>query len=236
MLTPVLFPDLPLVLQKVEINATVVDLAGEVIVKQTYFNPTVETLQCRYTLPLDENSAVFAFEASFDGVVVMAVAKEKTAAFQEYSRAVSSGHHAALLVRPTMMSQTMMTMKSCNETLVWDTKRSLFVLLGDLSSACDQLPHRTMILSNLYLSLRPQTESHHCVGVRAVNVIAGHPWRATNAGAECVHRRMSHKVFAAEFDIVTIVNHIDSGGVKQQPVPDPGVLYTCLGGHVHDHR
>ena len=79
----------------------VVDLTCEVTVHQVYVHPSTSPsaapLNCRYVFPLDESSAVTAFETRLNGVVRQGRVKEKAAAARDYVRAVTQGQSAMLL-------------------------------------------------------------------------------------------------------------------------------------------
>ncbi|MCO5599237.1 hypothetical protein L7F22_053338 [Adiantum nelumboides] len=88
-------------LHSVRVDATLYDLCAEVKIQQTYANdiqhPSLQSLECTYIFPLDEDSAVFSFEAELDGVSVKGHVREKSEARAEYKAALTSNRAAMLL-------------------------------------------------------------------------------------------------------------------------------------------
>eukprot|EP00286_Rhodomonas_abbreviata_P004988 CAMPEP_0181322030 /NCGR_PEP_ID=MMETSP1101-20121128/19012_1 /TAXON_ID=46948 /ORGANISM="Rhodomonas abbreviata, Strain Caron Lab Isolate" /LENGTH=873 /DNA_ID=CAMNT_0023429919 /DNA_START=18 /DNA_END=2636 /DNA_ORIENTATION=- len=93
----------------VKVKGEVHDFIAEVKVQQSFYNPEATDLEGVYHFPLDEASAVCAFQADYeDGAVVEAVVKEKEEARNEYEMAVKCGKQAQLLesVRPDIFTIT----------------------------------------------------------------------------------------------------------------------------------
>ena len=103
----------PLPVRRVDVDARLIDLCGEVRIRQTYAlslldcvdsfllahfaSAAVTPLELVYRFPLDENSAVSSFSSELDGVEVRGQVKAKEAARAEYAAAVSAGQSALLL-------------------------------------------------------------------------------------------------------------------------------------------
>lgn len=87
-------------LHHARIDASLYDLCAEVKVQQTFVNdapPSFPPLECFYTFPLDEESAVFSFVCDLDGAISRGKIKEKSEARAEYHSAVSQNQSAMLL-------------------------------------------------------------------------------------------------------------------------------------------
>ncbi|KAK3773376.1 hypothetical protein RRG08_023253 [Elysia crispata] len=84
-------------LKGVHIRAKLVDLAGEVVVLQEYYNNSSEAIEAKYVFPLGEAAAVCGFEAFINGKHVVGEVKEKETAHKEYKKAISEGHGAYLM-------------------------------------------------------------------------------------------------------------------------------------------
>jgi poly [ADP-ribose] polymerase 2/3/4 len=84
-------------LTKVAVRGRLVDVVGECTVLQHYRNASSSPIEAKYVFPLDEFSAVCAFEAFIDGRHIVGVVKEKEQAHKEYREAVARGDGAYLL-------------------------------------------------------------------------------------------------------------------------------------------
>ncbi|GFR66346.1 poly [ADP-ribose] polymerase [Elysia marginata] len=84
-------------LKGVHIRAKLVDLAGEVVVLQEYYNNSSQPIEAKYVFPLGEAAAVCGFEAFINGKHVVGEVKEKETAHKEYKEAISQGHGAYLM-------------------------------------------------------------------------------------------------------------------------------------------
>ena len=94
---PVVMPRVPL--QKVVIEAHVVDANVLVTVKQEYYNPTDDTVSTLYLFPLDNKAGVHEFSATINGRKIKGAVKEKEEAAKEFEKARKEGKTAALLSR-----------------------------------------------------------------------------------------------------------------------------------------
>ena len=87
----------PIPLDRVRVEAHVVDAAARVTIRQSYRNLETVPLEVVYTFPLDEGAAVCGFEATVDGVRYVGRAMERDEAFKEYDDALEAGHGGFLL-------------------------------------------------------------------------------------------------------------------------------------------
>ena len=87
----------PIPLDRVRVEAHVVDLCARVTVHQCYRNREDVPLEVVYVFPLDEGAAVCGFEATVDGVRYVGQAKERDEAFKQYDDALEAGHGGFLL-------------------------------------------------------------------------------------------------------------------------------------------
>jgi Ca-activated chloride channel family protein len=87
----------PIPLDRVRVEARVVDAAARVTIRQAYRNLERVPLEVVYTFPLDEGAAVCGFEASVDGVRYVGRVMERDEAFRQYDDALEAGHGAYLL-------------------------------------------------------------------------------------------------------------------------------------------
>jgi Ca-activated chloride channel family protein len=87
----------PIPLERVSVDAHVVDAMARVTVRQAYRNAEDVPLEVIYTFPLDEGAAVCAFEAVVDGVRYVGEVKERDEAFRTYDEALEAGHGGYLL-------------------------------------------------------------------------------------------------------------------------------------------
>jgi Ca-activated chloride channel family protein len=84
-------------LDRVRVEAHIVDLCARVTVHQCYRNREDVPLEVVYVFPLDEGAAVCGFEATVDGVKYVGRAMERDEAFKEYDDALEAGHGGFLL-------------------------------------------------------------------------------------------------------------------------------------------
>ncbi|KAH3765890.1 protein mono-ADP-ribosyltransferase PARP4 [Pelomyxa schiedti] len=87
----------PIPLQAVSIHAKLVDIVGQVVVLQEYFNSSSTAIEAKYVFPLDEKSAVVGFECFIADKHIIGVVKEKEEAHREYKEAIERGDGAYLL-------------------------------------------------------------------------------------------------------------------------------------------
>ncbi|XP_063069062.1 protein mono-ADP-ribosyltransferase PARP4-like [Engraulis encrasicolus] len=84
-------------LQAVHVKCKLVDLLSQVIIFQTYSNPSPVAIEAKYVFPLEETAAVCGFEAFINGKHVIGEVKEKEQARKEYKQAIAKGHGAYLM-------------------------------------------------------------------------------------------------------------------------------------------
>jgi len=87
----------PIPLEHVHVEATVVDLAARVTIRQRFRNREDVPLEVVYVFPIDEAAAVCGFSAHVDGVHFDGVVMEREEAFRTYDDAMEAGHGAFLL-------------------------------------------------------------------------------------------------------------------------------------------
>eukprot|EP00121_Abeoforma_whisleri_P016571 Awhi_evm1s15201 len=84
-------------LEKVSVSVDIVDMIAQVQIKQTFYNPSASAIDGTYIFPLDEKSAVCAFEAEVNGDIIQGLVKEKEEAKREFQEAKARGQNAYLL-------------------------------------------------------------------------------------------------------------------------------------------
>ena len=87
----------PVPLDRVRVEAHIVDAAARITIRQSYRNLERVPLEVVYTFPLDEGAAVCGFEATVDGVRYVGKAMERDEAFKAYDEALEAGHGGYLL-------------------------------------------------------------------------------------------------------------------------------------------
>ncbi|KAK8723637.1 hypothetical protein OTU49_011475, partial [Cherax quadricarinatus] len=80
------------------VHVNIHGFVAQVSAKLRYHNPGDSTLMVEYVLPVDENAALYKFEAHLDGQTVTTICIDKEKASKVFHKAVSSGQ-AAFLVR-----------------------------------------------------------------------------------------------------------------------------------------
>ncbi|KAI6130833.1 hypothetical protein EDD17DRAFT_475454 [Pisolithus thermaeus] len=90
-------------LQKVAINAWVVDVSARLVLTQVFQNESDQpTARAKYVFPLPERSAVCAFELEHaDGRVIVGTVEESEDAARTFAAAIAAGQTAALVERVT---------------------------------------------------------------------------------------------------------------------------------------
>lgn len=87
----------PVPLTKVDLHVKVVDFVAEVQLTQEYRNRESMPIEAVYMFPVEEESAVVAFEASLDGRTIKTQVKEKEQARKEYQEAMAKEKTAFLI-------------------------------------------------------------------------------------------------------------------------------------------
>ncbi|XP_078078208.1 protein mono-ADP-ribosyltransferase PARP4 isoform X2 [Mustelus asterias] len=84
-------------LQEFHVEAKLMDLVAQVMIFQSYTNPSVFPIEAKYVFPLDDAAAVCGFEAFINGKHIIGQVKEKQQAHHEYQQAIKQGHGAYLM-------------------------------------------------------------------------------------------------------------------------------------------
>jgi Ca-activated chloride channel family protein len=87
--------NLPLV--RLEVEADIVGIFAQTVVRQTFKNPTNQPLEAVYIFPLPERAGVSAFTMRVGDRLVEAVLEEREQARQEYEQAIQQGYRASML-------------------------------------------------------------------------------------------------------------------------------------------
>ena len=87
----------PVPLQKVEIEAKIVDFVSEIAVTQSYVNVESNPIEVVYMYPIEEEASVTAFKAEIDHRIIVTKIQEKEKARDEYHEAMRNQKTAALL-------------------------------------------------------------------------------------------------------------------------------------------
>lgn len=83
-------------LDAVDVRAAIAGTSAQVEVTQEFRNPFDVALEATYIFPLPDRAAVTAMRVECAGHVVDGVLKERAQAREEYDRAISEGHRAAI--------------------------------------------------------------------------------------------------------------------------------------------
>lgn len=86
-----------LVLEKVDIQATLRGLYGEVEVAQTYRNSDVINIEAVYTFPLPLNAVLLELNLELNGKSLSGIVKKKAVGEETYEDAIAEGDSAVLL-------------------------------------------------------------------------------------------------------------------------------------------
>ncbi|KAK3087757.1 hypothetical protein FSP39_010231 [Pinctada imbricata] len=84
-------------LTSTSISVTIGAAIGHVDSELTYLNDGDEAVETVFSFPLDEQSAVYKFQAEIDGKIIVAECQEKEQARETYKDAIDQGHTAFLL-------------------------------------------------------------------------------------------------------------------------------------------
>ncbi|XP_040586137.1 von Willebrand factor A domain-containing protein 5A-like [Mesocricetus auratus] len=87
----------PVPLKSISITLTIDDFVAGVSATLNYENEEEVPIEAIFVFPMDEDSAVYSFEALVDGKKIVAELQEKTQAHNNYEDALSQGHQAYLL-------------------------------------------------------------------------------------------------------------------------------------------
>ncbi|XP_041512782.1 von Willebrand factor A domain-containing protein 5A-like [Microtus oregoni] len=87
----------PVPLKSISVTLSINDFVASVSATLNYENEEKVPLEAIFVFPMDEDSAVYSFEASVDGKKIVAELQEKMQARSKYEDALSQGHQASLL-------------------------------------------------------------------------------------------------------------------------------------------
>lgn len=84
-------------LKSISVTLSINDFVAAVAAILNYENEEKVPLEATFVFPMDEDSAVYSFEALVDGKKIVAELQDKTKAHSKYEDALSQGHQAYLL-------------------------------------------------------------------------------------------------------------------------------------------
>ncbi|MEJ1283607.1 hypothetical protein NN561_014580 [Cricetulus griseus] len=87
----------PVPLKNISVALSIEEFVADVSVALNYENEEEVPVEASFVFPMDEDSAVYSFEALVDDKKIVAELQEKTQAHSSYKNAISQGHQAYLL-------------------------------------------------------------------------------------------------------------------------------------------
>ncbi|XP_046541616.1 von Willebrand factor A domain-containing protein 5A isoform X3 [Equus quagga] len=87
----------PVPLKSISVTLSICEFVAGVSATLNYENEEKVPLEAFFVFPMDEDSAVYSFEAMVDGKKIMAELQDKMKAHTNYENAISQGHQAFLL-------------------------------------------------------------------------------------------------------------------------------------------
>lgn len=87
----------PVPLKSISVTLSICEFVAGVSATLNYENVEKTPLEAFFVFPMDEDSAVYSFEAMVDGKKIMAELQDKMKAHGNYENAISQGHQAFLL-------------------------------------------------------------------------------------------------------------------------------------------
>ncbi|KAM7337777.1 hypothetical protein ACRRTK_003896 [Alexandromys fortis] len=87
----------PVALKSIAVTLSINDFVAGVSATLNYENEEKDALEAFFVFPMDEDSAVFSFEALVDGKKIVAELQDKYQAHKRYEEALSGGYQAYLL-------------------------------------------------------------------------------------------------------------------------------------------
>ncbi|KAM5191383.1 von Willebrand factor A domain-containing protein 5A-like [Mantella aurantiaca] len=87
----------PVPLQGISVDVQVKGFVADVSATLKYKNKEEKAVEAVFVFPMDEDSAVYSFEATIEGKTIIADLKEKKEAHKTYEEAISQGEQAFLL-------------------------------------------------------------------------------------------------------------------------------------------
>ncbi|XP_069604297.1 von Willebrand factor A domain-containing protein 5A-like [Ranitomeya imitator] len=88
---------LPIPLKGISVGVQVKGFVADVSATLKYKNEEEKAVEAVFVFPMDEDSAVYSFEATVEGKTIVADLQEKEEAHKTYDEAISQGHQAFLL-------------------------------------------------------------------------------------------------------------------------------------------
>ncbi|XP_023064286.1 von Willebrand factor A domain-containing protein 5A isoform X1 [Piliocolobus tephrosceles] len=87
----------PVPLKSISVSVSIYEFVADVSATLNYENEEKFPLEAVFLFPMDEDSAVYSFEALVDGKKIVAELQDKMKARTNYEKAISQGHQAFLL-------------------------------------------------------------------------------------------------------------------------------------------
>ncbi|XP_054988162.1 von Willebrand factor A domain-containing protein 5A-like [Sorex araneus] len=87
----------PVPLKSIAVSVSILEFVADVAATLNYENEETVPVEAFFVFPMDENSAVYSFEALVDGRTIVAELRDKEKAHSDYEDALSQGHQAFLL-------------------------------------------------------------------------------------------------------------------------------------------
>ncbi|XP_030774249.1 von Willebrand factor A domain-containing protein 5A isoform X2 [Rhinopithecus roxellana] len=87
----------PVPLKSISVSVSIYEFVADVSATLNYENEEKVPLEAVFLFPMDEDSAVYSFEALVDGKKIVAELQDKMKARTNYEKAISQGHQAFLL-------------------------------------------------------------------------------------------------------------------------------------------
>ncbi|XP_004604827.2 von Willebrand factor A domain-containing protein 5A [Sorex araneus] len=87
----------PVPLKSIAVSVSILEFVADVAATLNYENEETVPVEAFFVFPMDENSAVYSFEALVDGRTIVAELLDKEKAHSDYEDALSQGHQAFLL-------------------------------------------------------------------------------------------------------------------------------------------
>ncbi|KAL4681842.1 hypothetical protein H8959_007319 [Pygathrix nigripes] len=87
----------PVPLKSISVSVSIYEFVADVSATLNYENEEKVPLEAVFLFPMDEDSAVYSFEALVDGKKIVAELQDKMKARTNYEKAISRGHQAFLL-------------------------------------------------------------------------------------------------------------------------------------------
>nr|XP_037860977.1 von Willebrand factor A domain-containing protein 5A isoform X2 [Chlorocebus sabaeus] len=87
----------PVPLKSISVSVSIYEFVADVSATLNYENAEKVPLEAVFLFPMDEDSAVYSFEALVDGKKIVAELQDKMKARTNYEKAISQGHQAFLL-------------------------------------------------------------------------------------------------------------------------------------------